>query len=79
MAALDTNLQTSAPGLSKSSPVGGTKQQKQEDELAGGVSRECQLRRGLRNLGQLRKPQNVLEFLAVAKERGDPMNLRVFK
>lgn len=45
----------------------------------GGVSAECRLRRGLRKLGQLRQPQNVLEFLAASRGRGEVMSLRVFK
>lgn len=49
------------------------------NDLEAGVSDERRLRRGLRKLGQLRKPQHVLEFLAVAKARGDPLGLRVFK
>jgi len=85
MTAFDTDLRTASEArLSKGEgpPGGGTRQQQQQqqrDELVDGASRECQLRRGLRSLGQLRKPQNVLEFLAVAKERGDPISLRVFK
>ncbi|CAM9228412.1 unnamed protein product [Pylaiella littoralis] len=59
-------------------------QQQQQDgddnDLAGSgrVSADCRLRRGLRNLGRLRQPQNVLELLAVARGRGETMNLRVF-
>lgn len=43
------------------------------------ASTEYRLRRGVRELGRLRQPQNVLEFLAVAKQRGHEINLRVFK
>ncbi|CAM9274213.1 unnamed protein product [Ectocarpus sp. 12 AP-2014] len=49
----------------------------QHDSVAG-VSVECRLRRELRKLGNLRQPQNVLELLAAAKGRGDPLSLRVF-
>lgn len=47
--------------------------------IGGGVSAACRLRRGLRKLGRLRQPQNVLEFLAAARGRGETMSLRVFK
>lgn len=57
----------------------GTEEMLHLTDMEGGVSDECRLRRGLRKLGKLRQPQNVLEFLAVAKRRGDPLSLRVFK
>eukprot|EP00752_Nemacystus_decipiens_P004629 g4224.t1 len=48
------------------------------NDLEGGGPGKRRLRRGLRKLGQLRQPQNVIEFLAVAKARGDPLNVRIF-
>eukprot|EP00903_Cladosiphon_okamuranus_P006782 g6610.t1 len=56
----------------------GTEEKLPPPDLEGGVLDEFRLRRGLRKLGQLRKPQDVLDFLAAAKERGDPLSLRVF-
>lgn len=37
------------------------------------------LRQGLRRLGRLRKPENVLGFLAAAKARDGSISLREFK
>ncbi|CAM9617158.1 unnamed protein product [Ectocarpus fasciculatus] len=54
------------------------RRRRQQDDSVAGVSVECRLRRELRKLGDLRQPQNVLEFLAAAKGRGDPLSLRVF-
>ncbi|CAM9673784.1 unnamed protein product [Ectocarpus sp. 6 AP-2014] len=51
---------------------------RRQDDSVTGVSAECRLRRELRKLGNLRQPQNVLELLAAAKGRGDPLSLRVF-
>ncbi|CAM9904722.1 unnamed protein product [Scytosiphon promiscuus] len=53
-------------------------QLREENDVTSGVSAECHLRRGLRKLGNLRQPQNALELLAVARERGDALSLRVF-
>ncbi|CAM9220165.1 unnamed protein product [Laminaria digitata] len=47
---------------------------KQHSRLYG----EWRLRRGLRKLGHVRQPQNVLELLAAAKGRGSLISLRVF-
>lgn len=54
-------------------------QQQEDGRGGGGVSAACRLRRALRKLGRLRQPQNVLEFLAAARGRGETMDLRVFK